>query len=274
VVVDGAAAGLRAGDDNIAAILLEDAGGGPVHVSEHGVGDAAHKQADSGAAFADGGEEFREFGWEWFEPRELGFHPLEFLWEESGESEFSGGAVESEVLQESGWEEGKAETVTRGEESVKNPAMEPVGLWGCCGRLLTWSLWLVLHFDAEWFEQSAVLDSAGAGSFAAAAIEAGVEVATNGGCEGEPLINDCAHEVDATAGAVVFVAGFDIGGAGRGAESAVDAVKEAFVGDGLTDDRQRGGRCGCGGLGHGADPWAGDQLEAGLARAVWRPLES
>jgi hypothetical protein len=60
VVVDCAAAGLSAGDVNIAAVVLQDASGGPVNVPEHGVSNAADKEPDLSAAGTDGREEFRE----------------------------------------------------------------------------------------------------------------------------------------------------------------------------------------------------------------------
>ncbi len=48
---------------------------------------------------------------------------------------------------------------------------------------------------------------------------------------GQASIGDGPHQVNAAAGAVVFVAEFEIGGAGGGAQAAVDAVEEEFVVD-------------------------------------------
>ena len=112
--------------------------------------------------------------------------------------------------------------------------MEPV-----IGGVL--SGWCLLHFDSEGFQQSAVLDTAGAGGFAAAAVEAGIEVTLDSGSQLQSSIDDSSHEVDATAWAVVFIAGFDICGAGSGTESAVDAVEKAVIGDGLSEYRERAG---------------------------------
>lgn len=107
----------------------------------------------------------------------------------------------------------------------------------------------VLHFDAEGFEESAVLNAAGAGCFAAAAIEAGVEMSADGLGERQSAVDNRTHQVDATAGAIIFIPGFDVCGTSSCAEAAVDAVEETFVRDGLADDRQS---CGIGGGGCGA----------------------
>lgn len=61
----------------------------------------------------------------------------------------------------------------------------------------------------------------------------------DGWCQFESAIDDSAHEVDASAWSIIFVAGFDIGWAGGGAETAVDAVEKAVVWDGLSEDRER-----------------------------------
>ena len=54
----------------------------------------------------------------------------------------------------------------------------------------------------------------------------------------EPAVGHGPHEVDAAARAVGLVAQFDIGGTGRGTETAVDAVQEQLV----VDARVLGGR--------------------------------
>ncbi len=61
--------------------------------------------------------------------------------------------------------------------------------------------------------------------------EAEFQMATDFGRELQPTVGDGPHEVDAAAGAVVFVAEFDVGRASGGAEAAVDAVEEEFVVD-------------------------------------------
>jgi hypothetical protein len=94
---------------------------------------------------------------------------------------------------------------------------------------------LVLHFDAKWFQQSAVLNSAGAGGFAASAIEAGIEMSADGGGEFESAIDDGSHQVNSASRAIIFVAGFDVGGAGSRAKSTVDTVEEPIVGNGLPE---------------------------------------
>ena len=98
---------------------------------------------------------------------------------------------------------------------------------------------LVLHLDTKRFQQSTVLDAAGAGGFAASAIEAGIEMSADGGGEFEPAINDGSHQVDPASRAIIFVAGFDVGGAGSRAKSAMDTVEEPIVGNGLSEFWQR-----------------------------------
>jgi hypothetical protein len=59
------------------------------------------------------------------------------------------------------------------------------------------------------------------------------------------------HEINASAGAVVFVAGFDVRGAGSSAKAAVDATQEQFIADiGAGEAAARGSEgkaffCGC-----------------------------
>ena|GEM_PF-2424487 len=232
--MDGAAAGLCGGNDDVTAILLQDSGCRPVYMAEHGIGDAADEQSDFGASLSDCGQE----GWQWWfagaQSGKLVVQSLNFGGQQSCESAVSEQFVESEGLQESCGQQCPTQSIAPGEESVEYPAVEPVigGLF-CGGRLL--------HFDAEGFQQSAVLNSTGAGGFAAAAVEAGIEVSLDGGRQLKSSVDDGAHEVDATARAIIFIAGFDIGGAGCGAESAVDTVEKAVVGDGLSEDRERAG---------------------------------
>lgn len=213
-------------------------------MSEHGICYAADEQSDCCSTLPDGGQ---EVGQGWFAGSKSGqlvVQSLDFCGQQSCEATASEQAIELQRLEQASGEQCPAEAIAPGEQSVEYPAVEPViGGVFCCGCLL--------HFDAEGFEESAVLDSAGAGGFAAAAVEAGVEVSLDSGCEFESAIDDSAHEVDASAGAIVFVTGFDVGRAGGGTESAVDAVEKTVVGDGLSEDRERAGCFGllCGHLG-------------------------
>ena len=72
------------------------------------------------------------------------------------------------------------------------------------------------------------LDAARADGLAGAAAEAQIDVADGGVAEREASILHGAHEMDATARRIVFVAGFEIGRAGGKAEAAVNA-RERFL---------------------------------------------
>ena len=82
---------------------------------------------------------------------------------------------------------------------------------------------MFLDVVAGAFEQRAVLHAAGTDGFAGAAAEAQIEVMHGRIAERQASILHGAHEVDAAAGRIVFVAGFEIGRAGRQAQPAVDA---------------------------------------------------
>ncbi len=60
-------------------------------------------------------------------------------------------------------------------------------------------------------------------------------MSADGGGEFEPAINDGSHQVDPASRAIIFVTGFDVGGAGRRAESTVDTVEKPIVGNGLSE---------------------------------------
>src|SRR5262249_51975450 len=79
--------------------------------------------------------------------------------------------------------------------------------------------------DLERLDDPAVLHARRAGRLAGPAIEAEVEVVADVRAQPEPAVGHGAHQVDPTAGAVVLVAGLDVGRAARGAEAAVDAVR-------------------------------------------------
>jgi hypothetical protein len=167
------------------------------------------------------------------------------LWEQPGEAESACGFVEPESLHEACGKEREFESATIWEQAIEDVAVEPVfaggrGLrcgvcWNGCGAGSRTAR--VLHFNAEGFEEPAVLNTAGAGCFAAAAIETGVEVPADGLGERQSAVDDGAHEIDAAAGAVIFIPGFDVCGTGGCAKAAVDAVEKAFVGDRLANDR-------------------------------------
>ena len=87
---------------------------------------------------------------------------------------------------------------------------------------------MFLDVVAGGFEQFAILDAARADGLAGAAAEAQIDVADGGVAEGETSILHGAHEMDATARRIVFVASFEIGRAGGKAEATVDA-REGFL---------------------------------------------
>lgn len=215
-----------------------------MNVAEHGISDAADEQSNCCAALSDSGEEV----WQgWFAGSQFGqlvVQSLNFCGQQSGESTASEQLIEIEFLEQACGQQCPAEAISPGEQSVEDPAVEPVVSGVFCS-------WCLLHFDSKGFQQSAVLNSAGAGGFAAAAVEAGIEVSLDSRGQFESAIDDGSHQVDASAGAIIFVSGFHVGWTGCGAESAVDAVQKAVVWDGLSEDRERAGSFGllCGHLG-------------------------
>jgi hypothetical protein len=109
----------------------------------------------------------------------------------------------------------------------------------------------LLHFDAEGFQQPSVLDTTGAGCFATSAIEAGIEVVLDGGRELQSAVDNGAHQVDASPGAIIFVSSFYVCGTGGGAESTVNTVEKSIIRDRLSQYRERTGGSGllCGHVG-------------------------
>ena len=87
-----------------------------------------------------------------------------------------------------------------------------------------------LDRDLEGLDDLAVLHARRAGGFACAAVETEVQVMADLLAQTEAAVGDGAHQVDASARAVVLIRGFDIRRAARGAEAAVNAVlKEAVL---------------------------------------------
>ena len=83
----------------------------------------------------------------------------------------------------------------------------------------------LVHEFASQVDQPPVLDAGRAGSLAGAAGEAPIEVVA-GGFAGRPALDELLDQVDASARTVELVARHAIGGAGRQAEPAMDAVAE------------------------------------------------
>jgi hypothetical protein len=85
------------------------------------------------------------------------------------------------------------------------------------------------HLRANGFDEVVILDAGGAGGLAGAADEAAVEVFEDLVADADTAIDGAFHQVDAAARGVGFIEGFDIGGAGRETEAAMDAGAEFVV---------------------------------------------
>jgi len=81
VEMDRTATGLILRNDDVASILLEDAGGGPIGLAKECIADAAGEEGDTGAAAAFGGDEFRQCGQGLLERREHRREAAEAGWE-------------------------------------------------------------------------------------------------------------------------------------------------------------------------------------------------
>src|SRR5262249_58506633 len=103
-------------------------------------------------------------------------------------------------------------------------AWEPVGLGP--GRAGAGQVFLVGA------EAPAVLHAGGAGRLAGPALQAQVEVFAPLGGQLGAAVGARPPQVDAAAGAVVLVAGLDVGRAGGQAQTAVDGGAERLVGGG------------------------------------------
>src|SRR5204862_574045 len=91
----------------------------------------------------------------------------------------------------------------------------------------------VMVFDvlAGVFEQFAVFHATRAGGFARPAAEAEINMPHGSVAQRQASVLHGAHEVDAAAGRVVFVAGFQIGWARRQAQPAMNAGERLVVVD-------------------------------------------
>ena len=149
---------------------------------------------------------------------------VQFCGKQAGKSAAAQEQIQSGGLQQSSGEQCPAKSVAPREQAVQDPAMKPVICCDlCCGGLL--------HFDAEGFQQSSVLDTTGAGCFATSAIEARIEVVLDSGRELQSAVDNGAHQVDASPGAIIFVSSFDVCGTGGGAQSTVNTVEKSIIGD-------------------------------------------
>src|SRR5437773_11390781 len=88
---------------------------------------------------------------------------------------------------------------------------------------------VLLDMMAGVFEQFAVGNPAGTGRLAGAAAQAQVNVPHRGSADWQPPVLDGAHEINAPTGGIIFVAGFQIGRAGREAKTTVNAGQRLVV---------------------------------------------
>lgn len=211
VIVDCTATGLAPRDDDVAAVELQHARGGTVDVREHGVCDAAREQRDTGALLTDRRQKIRQLRSARLQSGQQPLHASQFLRQQAIEAERVHEAIEAEPLHEPRRREHPAQPVRIGKQPVQNPPLEPAGSGA---RPLSLG---ALHFDAERLDQPAVLDAGRTGGFTAAAVETQVEMPCDRTAQGNAAVGDGAHQVDAAARAVVFVARFEVRGAGGGA---------------------------------------------------------
>src|SRR5947208_9036841 len=79
------------------------------------------------------------------------------------------------------------------------------------------------------FEQFAVFHATGAGGFARPAAQTEINMPHRGVAQRQAPLLHGAHEVDAAAGRIIFVARFQVGWARRQAQSAMDASEGLLV---------------------------------------------
>lgn len=89
----------------------------------------------------------------------------------------------------------------------------------------------LVHVDAKWLNQFAVLHIAGAGRFACAAVQAKFQVMASLGAHLHPAIGNSPHQIDPATRTVVFIRSFDVRRARRGTKAAVYAVQKQLVVD-------------------------------------------
>lgn len=210
VGMEGAAAGLVGWNEDVVAGGIEEADGLVVGVAEEGMHHAAGEKCDPPKPGGSGGR--GHFG-----KRRCGKGGFERKGEEVQPGTGRGGEERFEVggAGEPGGEKGDRQASGMGEDAADEDTAEE-GL----NRVATVD---TVEVIAGGFEEVSVGDAAGAGGFAGAAAEAKVEVPDGGAVWGKAPRGEGTHQVDASARGIVFVAGFEIGGAGGEAEAAMDA---------------------------------------------------
>ena len=223
VKVNRAAADLRPRHVDIAAILLQHAGGGPVDVAEHRVADAAGEQRDGRTAAADGGQELGQRPFVAPRRRQHVDHARNCAGKQPRQPRGLQQFHQAGPLGDAGPGSKRAAQLARiGKQAEQNVAVKPI---------VALSRWPVgrVHRHAEWLDELAVLHAGGARRFARAAIEAQLEMPAHAVVELELAIGHAAHEIDAAARALVLVARFDVRRTRGRAQAAVDAVEQQLV---------------------------------------------
>src|SRR5205085_10247617 len=86
------------------------------------------------------------------------------------------------------------------------------------------------HRDSKGLDQLAVLHAGRTGCLTGTTVKAQLQVAADFMRQLEPSVGDAAHQIDAAAGRIVFVARFDISWAGRRAQPPMAAVEKQLKG--------------------------------------------
>ena len=239
---ESAAAKLRLGDDDFAAVGGEDADGGFIELTKSDIGDASGEEGDAGAARTRGGISPAKTAEEKIivDARKEAFALRDA--EKFEDADTAGDELQARALidTEDASEVGDAMRIGEqvAEDEIARDASEP-------GPLV-----VALDARAGVLDELAVLDARRAGGFAGPAVEAFVDVIDEGIGDGvfalgiirELALRDVDHLVDAAAWGIGFEIPEAVGGAGVEAEAAVDAAGVVLVGRGWPGD-------GCGGHG-------------------------
>ena len=216
-----AAAELRAGDDDFAAVGREDANGRFIELGEGDIGDASGKEGHARAAGALRGKGLAEFA-----EKEMivdaGQETLAIG--EAEQFEDAGGAgerLQAGALVEAKQSGGEGDTVGVGKQALKNDVARE--------SREERALVLVFNARAGVFDEFAVFHAGGAGGFAGAAIEAFINVADETFGERQFAVAHQNHLADAAAGRIAFEMPEAIGRTVVQAQAAMDAARKILV---------------------------------------------
>ena len=226
VIVDRSAADLIARHDNLTAVVLQHARGRPIRRPEHRVRYAAGEKCDSCAALADRRQHFRQLRRRRRQRRQQRLHPLKLLRQEFRDTESFGEAIQPESLRPASRRERPAQSIRVRKQAVKNELLKPA-----VGLRISRGQFALLHLDTKWFDQPAVLHARGTRRFAGSAVEAQFQVMLDGIGQLDATIHHAAHQIDASARTVVFVAGLEVRRARRRTQPAMHTTHEVAVVD-------------------------------------------